>query len=189
MNQKTQKMVLVAVMAALTYVATALIKIPTPTMGYIHLGNCVVLLCGYLLGPWLGALAAGTGSMFADILSPYIVYAPATFLIKGINACVASLVLTALRKRKNGKESKIPFVFALIISGVLAESLMVLGYFGYDILVSVAFNFNATNMTLAAGITYALTSVPFYVLEAIVSIIIVTILYPLLKKILSKSEF
>lgn len=189
MNEKTRKIVITAVMIALTYVATTLIKIPTPTMGYIHLGDCVVLLCGYLLGPWLGAFAAGTGSMFADILSPYIIYAPGTFVIKAVNAFVASLIFTFIQNRSSIPKKPLHQIFALLVSGILAESLMVIGYFGYDILVAVILNNGPGAMTLPAGIAYALTSVPFYIVKAIVNIAIVTALFPVLSKVLPKIDF
>ena len=65
--KNTKKLVIGALMAALTCIATMIIKIPTPTLGYIHLGDGLVLLCGIVLGPLGGALSAGIGSMFADL--------------------------------------------------------------------------------------------------------------------------
>ena len=44
-------------MAALVYVATSIIQIPSPVNGYVNLGDCFVLLSGWLLGPWYGAAA------------------------------------------------------------------------------------------------------------------------------------
>lgn len=66
-NLKTRRMVMAALLAALTTAATMVIRIPTPTLGYIHLGDGMVLICGILLGPGLGAVAAGIGSMLADL--------------------------------------------------------------------------------------------------------------------------
>ena len=66
-SKKTRTIILAALLAALTTVATMIIRIPTPTLGYIHLGDGLVLLCGILLGPGLGAVAAGIGSMLADL--------------------------------------------------------------------------------------------------------------------------
>ena len=57
-NQKVRKLVLSALMAALVYVATSIIQIPSPVNGYVNLGDCFVLLSGWLLGPWYGAAAA-----------------------------------------------------------------------------------------------------------------------------------
>ena len=79
--KNTKKMVTAALLAAFTCIATMIIKIPTPTFGYIHLGDGLVLLCGIILGPGIGALAAGIGSMFADIFSGYMTWAPATLTV------------------------------------------------------------------------------------------------------------
>ena len=48
--KNTKKMVTAALLAAFTCIATMIIKIPTPTFGYIHLGDGLVLLCGIILG-------------------------------------------------------------------------------------------------------------------------------------------
>ena len=52
-GKNIRKLVLAALLAALTAVATMIIRIPTPTQGYIHLGDGMVLICGILLGPGL----------------------------------------------------------------------------------------------------------------------------------------
>lgn len=49
-DSKIRKLVMAALLAALTYVATTVIKIPTPTGGYVHPGDGMVLLSGWLLG-------------------------------------------------------------------------------------------------------------------------------------------
>ena len=86
----TQRIVRAALLAALTCVATMIIKIPSPLKGYLNLGDCVVLLAGWMLPPVYGALAAGLGSGLADLFLGYVVYAPATFVIKGLMALVAA---------------------------------------------------------------------------------------------------
>ena len=50
-NNKTKKIVVAAMLAALTCVATMIIKIPSPLKGYLNLGDCVVLLAGWMLIP------------------------------------------------------------------------------------------------------------------------------------------
>ena len=92
------KLVLTAMFAALAYVATTIIQIPIPaTGGYINLGDCVVLLGAFLLGPIYGAIAGGIGSALADILSGYTQYAIGTFVIKAAMAAVAALIYHALK--------------------------------------------------------------------------------------------
>ena len=91
-DSKIKKMVLTALLAALTCVATMIIQIPSPMNGYVNLGDCFVLLSGWLLGPWLGFAASGIGSMLADIFLGYTHYAPGTLVIKGLVALVAALI-------------------------------------------------------------------------------------------------
>ena len=84
-NSKLKKIVLTALFAALSCVATMSIKLPTPgTGGYIHPGDAMVILSGVVLGPWWGLLAGGIGSAMADLLGGYFVYVPITFAIKEI---------------------------------------------------------------------------------------------------------
>lgn len=71
-QSKTTKLVFAALFAALTTVATMFIHYTT-LKGYIHLGDCMVLLSGFLLGPVYGAAAGGIGSMLADVFSGYMV--------------------------------------------------------------------------------------------------------------------
>ena len=124
-NQKVRKLVLSALMAALVYVATSIIQIPSPVNGYVNLGDCFVLLSGWLLGPWYGAAAAGIGSMLVDLLSGYGHYVPGTLIIKGLDALAAALIFRALGRGKT----------AMLVSGIVGETIMVLGYFFYASLI------------------------------------------------------
>ena len=51
-DKKIRKLVLAALLAALVCVATMVVQIPSPMQGYVNLGDCFVLLSGWLLGPW-----------------------------------------------------------------------------------------------------------------------------------------
>ena len=125
MHSKTKRIVITALMAAMVCVATMIIKIPSPMKGYLNIGDCIVLLCGWLLAPGYGFVAAGLGSAFADVFSGYITYAPATFLIKGVMALIAF----ACFKLMNQRIGKLP---SQIIGAVLAEIIMVLGYYVFE---------------------------------------------------------
>ena len=60
-DKKIRKLVLAALLAALVCVATMVVQIPSPMQGYVNLGDCFVLLSGWLLGPWYGFAAGGIG--------------------------------------------------------------------------------------------------------------------------------
>lgn len=124
-NNKTTKIVMTAMFMALCCVATMIIKIPSPLKGYINLGDCIVLLSGFMLSPLYAFLAAGIGSALADILSGYVVYAPATFIIKGIMALIAFYGFKFLNAKTGATSSR-------IIGGIVAEVVMVLGYFVFE---------------------------------------------------------
>ena len=112
-DMKIRKMVLAALMAALTYVATMVVKIPSPMQGYV--------LSGWILGPWWGGAAAVIGSMLTDLLNGYAHYAPGTLVIKALDAIVAALIVKALGRK--------PYAYA--VGGLVGEIIMVVGYFGY----------------------------------------------------------
>lgn len=125
MGKKVRVLVVAALMAALTCVATMIVKIPSPLKGYINLGDCIVLLSGWILPPGYGFFAAGLGSALADLFSGYILYAPATLVVKGIMALFAFGGFRLLHKNTGNLPAR-------IISGVVSEIFMILGYFLFE---------------------------------------------------------
>ena len=122
----TKNIVFSSIMAALVCVATYIIKIPFSSQGYFNIGDCVVLLCGWLLSPSYAFLSAGIGSFLADIFSGYIVYAIPTLIIKGLMAVSAHYIYKVLYRRLNT-------IISRIISGIVAEIVMISGYFIFEI--------------------------------------------------------
>lgn len=125
MNKETKRLVTAALLAALTCVATMVIKVPSPLNGYLNLGDCIVLLAGWMLSPALGFLSAGLGSALADVFSGYVTYAIPTFIIKGLMALIAFYGFKLLNKRLGD-------VLPRIISGISAEITMILGYYLFE---------------------------------------------------------
>ncbi len=155
MERKTKKLVMTALFAAIVCVATMIIKIPSPLKGYLNLGDCVVLLSGWLLGPVYGFAAAGIGSGLADIFSGYALYAPVTFVIKGIMAAVAALIGTSGMKK-------------MLTGAVLAEIIMIMGYYIFE--------------GLMYGFTPSVVNIPANAVQGIAGIIVALILKKILKK-------
>lgn len=172
---KTKHLILSALFAALTFVGTSVIKIPTVTQGYIHPGDGFVLLSGLLLGPVYGTLAAGIGSALADILGGYFIYAPATFIIKALSALIAFLGFKALTKKET--KTTIPQVIA---SGIFGEIIMVAGYFLFEI-----FMLSIVNGTdLHAGLIGSAAGIIPNIVQGVAGVIISTLLHPLLKNLI-----
>ena len=119
-----------AAMMALTCVLTLAVRIPSPTKGYLNLGDCAVLFGGWLLGPIYGPIAGGVGSALADLFAGYPVYVPGTLVIKAAMAFLAALVPYRFRR----KESSRPGI-GFVLSAVIAEGVMTAGYWLYEAVV------------------------------------------------------
>ena len=122
---KTKKLVMASLVAALVCIATMIIKVPSPLKGYINLGDGIILIAGWIFSPAYGFMAAAIGSAMADVFSGYALYALATFVIKGLMALVACLGYKLCSKKLGDLPSR-------IISGILSEILMVLGYYVFE---------------------------------------------------------
>ncbi len=125
MKTKTQKIVMASMLSALCCVVTMILKIPSPLGGYINLGDGIVLLSGWILGPWYGFLASAIGSALADIFAGYVLYAPATFIIKGLMACAGYWLYHLLAPRVKN-------ITSLMLSGTAGEVIMVAGYYVFE---------------------------------------------------------
>ncbi len=126
MNTKNiKKIIIAAMLSAVIAVATMIIRIPSPT-GYVNFGDPFVLIAGWLLGPF-GILAAAIGSALADFLSSYTIYIIPTFIIKGCMALCAWLLFKGISK--GGKKH---IIGSYITSAVIAETIMITGYFVFE---------------------------------------------------------
>ena len=163
-DAKIKKMVLAALFAALCTVMTMVIQVPSPMQGYVNLGDCAVLLAAWVLGPVYGGAAAGIGSMLADLLSGYAHYAPGTFAIKLVMAVAAALIFRALRERRSA-----PLALAQAASGVVAEIIMVAGYFGY------------ASLWLGKGLAAA-ASIPGNVVQGVFGLVAAAVVYTILDR-------
>lgn len=166
MNSKkaTLTIVITALMAAMTCVSTMIIQIPSPTGGYIHLGDGFVLLSGILLGPIYGGLAAGIGSMLADLLSGYPQYALATLCIKALAAIIGGNLYAILSDKKLLRPASV------ILAGIGGGIIVTTGYFSFD------------SFLLGNGVVAALTGIPSNIVQNIFGILVSSILLPFLLK-------
>ncbi|MDW7667194.1 MAG: ECF transporter S component [Bacillota bacterium] len=153
-NYDTKKLTTTAMMAAVVFVTTMVVKIPIG-QGYLNFGDAAVFLAGLLLSPGYAFAAAAVGSSLADMIG-YPIYIPATFLLKGIMALIAS---KAKNKDKKGK------VITMITGGLI----MVIGYYLYEAFI------------LYGNVISPLYYIPFNILQFSVGIIIALILINPLK--------
>lgn len=165
MNKKLNTIVTASMLAALTCIATMIIKVPTiGTNGYVNIGDSIVLLSTWLLGNPYGALAAGIGSGLADLISGYGSYVPGTVVIKFAMSFLGCIIYVLINK------TKVPKILGYVVSGIVAEAVMVIGYFAYE----------AT--FLGYGLAAA-SSIPSNIVQAVTCLVIGTVLVIALSKI------
>jgi len=126
------KLVLCAIFAAICYVTTMVIAVPSfYTRGYVNLGDVSVLITSYIVGGGYGAFAAGFGSALADASLSYYQYVPVTFVIKALMCIISSFFF------RRADKSKLPRLQAIHIGAgvLLAEIFMASGYFLYELVI------------------------------------------------------
>ncbi len=116
---ETKDFVLCGILMALTTVMTMIVQIPVVgAHGYVNMGDTVVLFSGLYLGKKHGAIIGGVGSALADLISGYGIYAPLTFVTKGLEGFVCGLIAEKIGGKKGN-------TIAAIVGGII----MVSGYF------------------------------------------------------------
>ncbi|MBR6488814.1 MAG: ECF transporter S component [Clostridiales bacterium] len=146
------------IMAAFVFLGTQL-RIPT-SIGYMNLGDAVILISSYILGP-VAFFPAAIGSALSDLIAGYPVYIAPTFVIKGLMGLIAGLIM------KHPQHD--PKLFMRIAAGITAELIMVSGYFVFEYFVY--------------GSAPATASVPFNLIQAGAALIIAVPCSYLLKKL------
>ncbi len=146
-NKKLYKFVLSAAFAAIIFAATAYLpRIPIfgGAGGYVHVGDAFIYLAASLLPLPFAPLAAAIGGALADALTGFMIWAPATFIIKALMALPFSSARQKIITLRNA--------VAATASGLIC----IAGYYLYE--AAVISNFTA-----------ALASIPFNAVQAVVS--------------------
>lgn len=146
------------VLAALVFVGTE-IHVPTG-IGYVNLGDAVILFASFILGPF-AFFPAAIGSALGDLLAGYPQYIIPTFIIKGVMGLVSGYF-----SKKHGLTMR-------IIGFIIAEIIMTVGYFLFEML------------PIMYGVKAALASVPFNLLQGAVAVVLgllLSIYVPKVKK-------
>lgn len=157
-NKKSnlRKIAIGGILAAFVFIGTEL-HIPT-AIGFMNLGDAVILLAAYLVGP-AAILPAALGSALGDLLAGYPVYIIPTFVIKGLMALVAALVF-------GNHHGKKPAFIKRLTAGLASEAVMIAGYFIFEVFLygivsasgSILFNLiqAAAAIIVAIPLTYVL---------------------------------
>ncbi len=124
--KRTQTLALIGIFTAVITSLTFMIRIPSPSSGYINLGDSAIMLATLVL-PFRGAVvAAGVGSALADIFAGYLIYAPFTFFIKILEV----IVIYLLRRYLTTNKYFIPFFaggLVMALSYAIVDGIMLMG--------------------------------------------------------------
>ena len=183
-NEKTQKLVLTGVFAALSYVIFTFLQFKIPLPGgdatSIHLGNAVCVLGALILGGLYSGIGGAIGMTIGDLFDPvYVIYAPKTFVLK---LCIG--LITGLIAHRFGKitecsdRAKVFKWVSLAAAGGLIFNVIADPLVGY-LYKLVILGKPAAEITLAWNI--ASTSINA-VISAVVSVVVYMALRPALKR-------
>lgn len=186
-NETVIKLAQTALMAALCYVAFAYLKINIPMPGgdatALHIGNAFCVLGALILGGWYGGLAGAVGMTIADLMDPvYITGAPKTFVLKLCIGLIVGLVAHRIAKINESTDRKHVLRWSVIASvaglgfNVIADPIV--GYF-YKMYIL------GQPQEMAEVLAKWSTASTF--VNAVVSTILVGVLYNALRPVLLKS--
>lgn len=186
-NSTVMKIAQTALFAALCYVIFTYLQIKIPMPGgdatSIHLGNAFRVLAALLLGGWYGGLAGAIGMGIADVMDPiYITGAPKTFILKLCIGLITGLVAHKIAKINESTDKKYIFKWSLLASvaglafNVIADPIV--GYFYKQYILGQPQQMAEVLAKWSAAATFV---------NAILSTIVVVIIYNALRPALAKS--
>lgn len=186
-NSTVMKIAQTALFAALCYVIFTYLQIKIPMPGgdatSIHLGNAFCVLAALLLGGWYGGLAGAIGMGIADVMDPiYIIGAPKTFILKLCIGLITGLVAHKIAKINESTDKKYIFKWSLLASvaglafNVIADPIV--GYFYKQYILGQPQQMAEVLAKWSAAATFV---------NAILSTIVVVIIYNALRPALAKS--
>lgn len=186
-NETVVKLAQTALIAALCYVCFTFLQIKIPLPGgdatSLHIGNAVCVLGALLLGGWYGGLAGAIGMGIADIMDPvYITVAPKTFILKLCIGLIVGLVAHRVAKINESTDKKYVFKWSVLASiaglafNVVADPLV--GYFYKQYVLG-------QPQEVASILAKWSTATTF--VNAVVSVILVAVVYNAVRPVLIKS--
>ncbi len=123
-----RSLVLTGLLTALVFVATMALHIPNGVGGVIHLGDSMIFMAAIVFGWKYGAAAGAIGMSLFDLLSPYAIYAPYTFIIKALMGfAVGTIAWSGGNRGKNFSRN----IIAMVAGGVI----LIVGYYFAEVII------------------------------------------------------
>ncbi len=112
---RTFDLIITSMLIALVFVATILLNIKLPITangGLVHLGTAVLFISSILFGPKKGATAGAIGMGLFDLVGPWVLWAPITFLARGLQGYIVGKV--AWSKGRNGSSLALNLIATIV---------------------------------------------------------------------------
>lgn len=149
----------------------------------LHIGNAFCVLAALLLGGGYGGLAGAVGMTIADLLDPvYIVSAPKTFVLKLGIGLITGFVAHRIAKIGTSRDSRYIFKWSVIAS-VCGLAFNVV----FDPLVGYFYKMYVLGQPQEMASVLAKWSTATTFVNAVVSVILVALLYNVLRPAMEKA--
>lgn len=186
-NDTLLKWTQTALLAALCFVTFTFLQIKIPMPGgdatSLHIGNAFCVLAALLLGGGYGGLAGAVGMTIADLLDPvYIVSAPKTFVLKLGIGLITGFVAHRIAKIGTSRDSRYIFKWSVIAS-VCGLAFNVV----FDPLVGYFYKMYVLGQPQEMARVLAKWSTATTFVNAVVSVILVALLYNVLRPAMEKA--
>lgn len=186
-NDTLLKWTQTALLAALCFVTFTFLQIKIPMPGgdatSLHIGNAFCVLAALLLGGGYGGLAGAVGMTIADLLDPvYIVSAPKTFVLKLGIGLITGFVAHRIAKIGTSRDSRYIFKWSVIAS-VCGLAFNVV----FDPMVGYFYKMYVLGQPQEMASVLAKWSTATTFVNAVVSVILVALLYNVLRPAMEKA--
>lgn len=181
-NISVKDLVISGLLIALVFVSTYFIQFHLPISlnsgGLVHLGNVTLFSIAIVFGKKKGAIAGAFGMGLFDIVAGWTLWAPCTFVVRGVQGYIIGRIANSRNKHGN---SMVLNIVAVLISSVW----MLAGYFVYNVAMTVLSQAEGASLStkLTVGITNGLSSIPGDLLQTGFGILGVLFLVPALKSV------
>lgn len=125
-----KELVIMGLLVAMVFVCTTVIQFKLPIAvngGLVHMGNVALFTIAIVLGKKRGAVSGAFGMALFDILGPWAVWAPFTFVVRGIMGYVIGFFADI--NQSNGKNP-----LWNIVGITLGSIWMMVGYYFSEVI-------------------------------------------------------
>lgn len=186
-NERTAKLAMAALFAALCYIGFSFCRIDIPVgteKTAFHLGNVFCVLAALFIGGFWGGMAGAVGMTIADLTTGYVTSAPKTFLLKLCIGLVTGLIAHKVFHISRDKNRKVPLPVATVLSCAAGMAFNVVA----DPVVGYFYKMYILGVPQEAASIWAKIGAVTTTVNAVVAVIVAAVFYLALRPALTKAK-